>query len=191
MSIFFTSDLHYGHGNIIKYCNRPFSSVEEMEEALITNYNAVVRPADTVWFLGDVFFCQADRAKQIMRRLNGNKRLLLGNHDKMIRNQKPVQDMFEKIYSDLHQETIDGIPVSMCHYPLLSWNRAFHGAYMLHGHVHSSTPMDGQYRRYDVGVDANYYAPVSWNQIRATIEQVVPSDPSSVRSARNQGQSKV
>jgi calcineurin-like phosphoesterase family protein len=176
MNTFFTSDLHYGHTNIIKFCNRPYSSVEEMDEALIQNYNSVVQNDDKVWFLGDLFFCDSVRAREILFRLNGRKHLILGNHDKMIRNQKPVQDMFEKIYPDLHQEHIDGTLVVMCHYPLLSWNKAFHGSYMLHGHCHNSIPFDNQFRRLDVGVDAHNYFPISWEDIKRKMKKVEPAD---------------
>lgn len=184
MSDFFTSDLHIGHSKIIQYCNRPFSSVQEMDEAFITKWNAKVPPNGKVWMIGDIFFCDAKRATEIMFRLNGEKHLILGNHDKMIRNQKPVQNLFTRIYQDLHQETIDGIPVIMCHYPLLSWNRAFHGSFMLHGHVHSTEPTNGIHRRYDVGVDANDYAPVSWAEIKRTLEKIAIKDPSEVRENR-------
>jgi calcineurin-like phosphoesterase family protein len=147
-----------------------------MNEGLISNWNAVVQPSDVVWILGDVFFCESGQAKEIMYRLHGRKRLIYGNHDKMIRNQVPIQQLFERIYPELHQEYIDGVLVSMCHYPMLSWNKAFHGAYMLHGHVHNNVACDGVYRRYDVGVDANNYTPVSWQEIRRVLEAIKPTD---------------
>ena len=168
--------MHFGHENVIRYCNRPYSSAEEMDETLITNYNSVVGNNDKVWFLGDVFFCGAARAKEILSRLRGRKHLILGNHDKMIRNQKPIQDMFEKVYPDLHQEHIDGILTVMCHYPLLSWNKAFYGSFMLHGHSHNSIPFDNQFRRLDVGVDANNYFPISWEDIKKKMNSVKTSD---------------
>lgn len=170
MNTYFTSDLHFGHANIIKYCNRPYASAESMDENLITNWNMTVQHGDKIWILGDVFFCQADRAKQILSRLNGEKHLILGNHDKMIRNQKPVQDMFAKIYPDLHQETIDGVLVVMCHYPMLTWNRARRGSFMLHGHSHNTIAFDNQYRRLDVGVDAQGYSPIGWREIRRKLD---------------------
>ena len=74
--IYFWSDPHVGHRNIIEYCNRPFNSVEEMNEGLIANYNARVRPNDIVYVLGDLFFCDAKEARQILHRLNGMKRLM-------------------------------------------------------------------------------------------------------------------
>ena len=166
----------FGHSNIIKYCARPYTSVANMDEGLISNWNARVRDDDIVYLLGDIFFCQAKEAKQIMARLNGKKRLLLGNHDKMIRGDMALQRMFDKIYPDLHAETIDGTHVVMCHYPLLSWDRAFRGSFMLHGHCHNSIPFDPNYRRLDVGVDAQGYAPISWSEIKRKLEAVQPQD---------------
>jgi calcineurin-like phosphoesterase family protein len=176
MTIFFTSDLHYHHKNVIRFCNRPYSSVEEMNKALIDNHNKVVGHDDTTYFLGDLFFCQMGEAISIMSRLNGKKRLILGNHDKVIRNNKLLQNQFEIIYQDLYQETIDGIHVVMCHYPLLSWNKASHGAFMLYGHAHNNIPFDPLYRRLDIGVDAQNYAPISWEEIKRKLEKVTPKD---------------
>lgn len=177
MNIWFSSDLHFGHANIIKYCNRPYNSVEEMNESLIANWNFRVQPEDTIYILGDVFFCDIASAKQIMHRLNGKKRLVLGNHDKLIRNQTPLQQLFEKIYPDLWHETIEGTCVALCHYPLLTWHRAHHGSYMLHGHCHNTIPFDPTRRRLDVGVDAQGYAPIHWSEIKRRLEKVQPGDP--------------
>jgi calcineurin-like phosphoesterase family protein len=176
MKTYFTSDLHFGHANIIKYCNRPFESSAGMDEGLIANFNARVRPEDVTYFLGDMFFCDAKRAIEIMHRLNGMKRLVLGNHDKLIRNQVPLQNLFDKIYPDLYEQSIDGIHVVMCHYPLLTWNRAYRGAFMLHGHSHNTIPFDPKYRRLDVGVDAQGYAPIAWEEIKRKLEKIDPND---------------
>ena len=181
---FFTSDLHFGHERVIGYCDRPYTSARQMDEGLIYNWNYVVRPDDIVYVLGDVFFCSQGEAKIIMNRLNGHKRLIYGNHDKVIKNQKPLQDCFEVIHPDLYTEYIDGIMVHMCHYPLHSWNKAFHGAFMLHGHVHSKIATDKKIRRYDVGVDANGYAPVRWEAIKKTLEAIPAGEPDSVRANR-------
>ena len=79
MNIFFTSDLHFSHANIIKYCQRPFDSVAEMNDALIENWNARVQHDDIVYVLGDMFFCDVSAARGIMHRLHGMKRLVLGS----------------------------------------------------------------------------------------------------------------
>lgn len=176
MNIYFTSDLHFGHTNIIKYSNRPFTSVHEMDEGLIENWNKTVNSNDVIWLIGDIFFSNAERAKEILLRLKGKKRLILGNHDKVIRNNKSVQDLFDKIYPDLHQEYINGDLVVMCHYPLLTWNKAHHGSFMLHGHCHNTIPYDPKYRRLDVGVDAQNYAPISFDEIKSKLGSALKGD---------------
>src|SRR4051812_42588376 len=80
----FTSDTHYHHKNIIKYSNRPFANVQEMNEAIINNFNSVVKPGDLVYHLGDFGFCTIDQADQILSRLNGRKYFIWGNHDKIL-----------------------------------------------------------------------------------------------------------
>ena len=172
----FTSDLHFGHANVIKYCNRPYASAEEMDEALIANWNANVKSDNTVIILGDVFFCKEDRAISILRRLNGRKKLLLGNHDKVIRNSSKIQSFFDEIFPDLHEINIDGQKVVISHYPLLSWNNAMRGSYMLHGHSHGNVPFDEKFRRLDIGVDCWNYRPVSWREVRNKLDKVEPND---------------
>jgi calcineurin-like phosphoesterase family protein len=167
MTIWFTSDLHFGHSNIIRYCNRPYATSDEMDEALIANWNARVKPHESIYIIGDVFFYKKNPQKciDVMNSLNGNKRLVYGNHDWMIRNDPSIQACFKHILPDLTGETFQGIYTVMCHYPLLTWNKAHHGTYMLHGHCHNTIPFDDRYRRLDVGVDANNYAPISWEEI--------------------------
>jgi calcineurin-like phosphoesterase family protein len=84
--------------------------------------------------------------------------------------------MFEKIYPDLHAETIDGVHVVMCHYPLLTWHRAARGAFMLHGHSHSNIAFDPNFRRLDVGVDAQGYTPIRWQDIKKKLDACVMGD---------------
>lgn len=81
MSVYLISDTHFGHKNIISYCNRPFSSVEEMDKTLIKNWNSVVKKEDTVYHLGDFAFGNKEFTQKIVKQLNGYIRLVLGNHD--------------------------------------------------------------------------------------------------------------
>jgi calcineurin-like phosphoesterase family protein len=190
VSIFFTADPHYGHANIIEYCNRPFRDSAEMNAAMIAHWNAAVQPDDVVYILGDLFFCSEGQAQAILRSLQGVKRLLLGNHDKLIRKSAALQKMFDRIHPaqseageySIWNETIDGTYVSMCHFPLLTWHHAGRGAYMLHGHCHNTVPFDGVSRRLDVGVDAHGYAPIRWQDIRRKLE-AVPLRPEEPREA--------
>lgn len=164
--IYFTSDLHLGHQSVINFNHRPFANVEEMNEALITNYNSIVRGEDKVYILGDIAHrLLVEDCNAIIKRLHGKKVLVRGNHDKNY-----DESLFEKIV-DYEMVAFDGgIRVALMHYPILEWNRCHYGTYMFHGHIHS----DGAYneenraagiRRYDVGVDAHHYYPVSLPEI--------------------------
>jgi calcineurin-like phosphoesterase family protein len=149
MTTFFTSDLHLGHKNIIKYCARPWASVAEMDEALIENWNAVVEPGDEVWDLGDVAFCaKPARVFELLRRLNGRHHLILGNHDApWIRDSAD----FASFHDGLHEITVEGQPIVLCHYALREWRNDLRGAWHLFGHTHGLLRPFG--KSVDVGVD--------------------------------------
>ena len=134
--LWFTSDNHFSHKNIHRFCpkTRPDADFIAMDEAMIRRWNEQVAPEDTVWALGDFFFCNPDRALTIIRRLNGHKNLVYGNHDQTIRN-SVVRAYFESIheYKELRHE---GKQLILFHYPIYEWNKMHHGAYHLHGHIH-------------------------------------------------------
>lgn len=134
MTTFVISDQHYGHSRIIQYCNRPFASVEEMDEAMIANHNSVVTDNDTVIFGGDFTFYRKKnfyKALEIFNRLNGSKYLVIGNHDHSDTLCLPWIDKFER-YERKH----NGKHVVIDHYPIESWNERYHGSVHLYGHVH-------------------------------------------------------
>ncbi len=160
--IYFTSDLHLGHENVIKFENRPFSNVTEMNCAIIANYNALVRPEDTVYILGDLAYrIELNEANKLISKLNGRKYLITGNHDKNY-----DESLFEEItvYKEIKY---DGNNFILMHYPFMEWNKMYHGSYHLHGHIHSTGSdynLDNKnkgIRRYDVGVDANNFYPIA------------------------------
>lgn len=168
--IYFTSDLHLGHTGIITMQNRPFEDVEMMNKTLIRNYNAVVHKGDTVYILGDIcHHLKVDEANELIARLNGKKYLLKGNHDK---NYDPA--LFADI-RDFMTVSLDGHLIALMHYPMLSWPKSHHGSLHLHGHIHANAAYNEEnrtagIRRYDVGVDANQYLPVSIKQIEQFFE---------------------
>lgn len=179
--IFFTSDLHFGHQNIIKFCNRPWETTEEMDEALIKNWNSVVKEDDMVFDLGDFAFAPNWRWKELLNRLNGHHYLILGNHDITRWPGDKVMELFDGVYSQLHLK-IDGNQVYLNHYPFLCYAGTYRNpevaTIQLFGHVHSNSSSVGKdcYRlnnlfpyQYDVGVDNNNYTPVSWNVIQEKI----------------------
>ncbi len=168
--IWFTSDLHLGHRSVISMCGRPFETVEEMNEAIIQNFNACVKKNDIVYILGDIAHrTPVDDVNQMIARLNGKKFLCKGNHDK-----KYDATLFEGIY-DFLEISINGVNASLMHYPMLEWPKSRRGSLHLHGHVHSKGEYNLQQKnngilRYDVGVDANKFAPVSIEQVKQFFE---------------------
>lgn len=175
-NLFFTADLHFGHAKVIEYCNRPYANADEMDEALIANWNTWVNPDDRIIILGDVFFCRPDKAISILSRLNGSKELVYGNHDKRLRGEPKVKKMFSRIHPELYTEIIDGNMVVMCHFPLLTWERSNRGSFHLHGHCHGKVKFDPSFRRLDVGVDPNGYAPISWHAVKSKLETAEAGD---------------
>ena len=163
--VYFTSDMHLGHEAIIRMQKRPFENAEEMNRILIENYNSVVQKNDTVYFLGDI--CHrigVDSANELIASLKGKKYLIKGNHDK-----KYDESLFVEI-RDFMTISANGHHISLMHYPMLSWPRSHYGSIMLHGHIHADesynlTNRTDGIRRYDVGVEANNYMPVSIRQI--------------------------
>ena len=155
----FVADEHYNHERIIEYCNRPFASVEEMNETLIANHNRVVTPQDTTVHIGDYgFFRTFGEADNVTRRLHGQHIFVKGSHDRWMSSR--CQFMWRK--------TIDGQFVVCCHYAMRTWERAHHGAWQLYGHSHGTLPPIG--KQMDVGVDCNNFTPVAFDQIRVIME---------------------
>lgn len=136
MTNLYTSDLHFGHRNIVDYDGRPFRNVEEMDAELIARWNAKVRPGDQVYIVGDVGLAKTDHIVECVRQLRGNLHLIEGNHDKAALK----KEAFVRLFLSLHQikSVVDGdLRIVMCHYPLRSWNNKTHGAVHFYGHVHN------------------------------------------------------
>lgn len=163
-NIFFTSDTHFFHENSIKYDNRPFSSVNEMNESLIKNWNEVVKPQDTIYHLGDFGLASSDNLLQVVKRLNGNKIFIMGNHDKQMHS-KQIKESFES-YNQYLEIYIDKIPIVLFHFPINSWNKKHYGSFHIHGHVHSAQAYDKPVRALNAGVDCNKYTPISFEEVR-------------------------
>lgn len=176
--IWFVSDSHHFHTNIIKYCNRPFESVEAMNDALVANWNSVVKPDDHVYHLGDFCFGNVEKWNWCLEpgRLNGHIHLILGNHDPdRVFRPGTLIERFDSI--DCQKILIiEGWTVILNHFPFASFsNNLDHKVIQLFGHIHSgpdgigTVMMNGntlQWNQYDVGVDNNAYLPVSWSQIK-------------------------
>lgn len=162
--IYLTSDTHFFHDNIRKYCDRKFQSVYEMNDVLISNWNSVVKSDDEVYHLGDVAFGNPVEVQKILNKLNGKIYLVRGNHEKTILGSKCinrfewVKDMYQFEYKSIVDEKTYFFV--LCHFPFLTWNRSHKGSICGFGHQHNKIN-NPTVRRYDVGVDANDYTPIS------------------------------
>ncbi|PHM69628.1 metallophosphoesterase [Xenorhabdus sp. KJ12.1] len=171
--IYFTSDTHFCHSSIINLCGRPFESAHHMNNALIHNWNACVTDRDEIYILGDFLYrgTGAD-ANKILRRLNGKKYLIRGNHDKFLNDPDFDISMFEWV-RDYYEMDYQKQKIVMFHYPILEWQGYFRNAIHLYGHVHNAGKDPDQYKRLsilgpraiNVGVDVNNFFPISINQV--------------------------
>lgn len=193
--IWFTSDCHFGHRNILNFCERPFENTKEMEKAIIENWNRVVKPNEKVFCLGDFsWFHSRHEIKKIVNRLNGEIYMILGNHDK-----KEAFELCdaEKLYicSDitylyLRPETNDSdnrfetncYTVVLSHFPQLCYSQSEKSnTYNFFGHIHSrkDQPMIEfgepikllKQRQYDIGMDRHDYTPINFFDVLKEIEE--------------------
>lgn len=162
---FFISDTHFDHVNIIKYCNRPFDTIELMNDALIRNWNAVVKPEDEVWHLGDVCI-NYKKAFNFISRLNGKKILVLGNHDG--NRKQMLSHGFDETYQD-YTMRIGIHKVFLMHRPkpLKGYDA---GKWVVHGHTHNHSPkVDLENKMINMSVEWWDYSPVAESEIAKII----------------------
>lgn len=167
--IYFTSDLHFDHENIIHLTKRPFRDAAQMNATLIKQWNATIKPSDEVYILGDVTMKNAEVANTYLKQLRGRKYLITGNHDRFIKNQDFDESLFVWI-KDYYELKYQGTLFVLFHYPIMDWNGMYRNSIHLHGHIHSHAYdnfllQEQGIRRYDVGVDANEFRPISIEEI--------------------------
>ncbi len=183
-NIFFTSDLHCNHDNVIAFCKRPFKNAEEMNETLIENWNNTVNEDSTIFCLGDFAWGDVKMWRPIVERLKGHIILIKGNHDlKNLKSQAQFDELFE--FSTLEMKIeIEKRKIILNHYPLLCYAGVYRKpenmVYNLHGHIHTMKNSIGRdFERYtelayptqyDVGVDMNDYRPISWREVDERIK---------------------
>lgn len=164
MAYFFTSDTHFSHQNILKYTNRGkyFQNIDEMNKALIKNWNQKVSPNDDVFHLGDFcFFNSVYPVRDFIDQLNGNITLINGNHDSI-----KVRSSFKRS-CDYLELKIESENIILMHFPIESWNRMRHNSFHFHGHCHGTLKTSPHLLRYDVGVDVDdKYAPYSFKELK-------------------------
>jgi Predicted phosphoesterase or phosphohydrolase len=168
MNTFFIADTHFHHvnknGGIIRYCNRPFASIEEMDETIIQNWNAKIKPGDRVYHCGD--FCWGNREEilKMTRRLRGHIILMEGNHDN-------IGDPKNYGFSSKHkllEIKLNGKYITLCHYAMRVFNKSHFDAWALYGHSHGTLPPEG--KTWDVGVDYNNFEPLEFEELKRIME---------------------
>jgi len=157
MKTWVTSDLHFGHKNIMTFCRQSRArfnlDLAYMNEAMVKEWNDLIAPEDTVYILGDVAFLPAPKATEYMMRLNGNKILVEGNHDRKLLQDEGFRNCFVEVHKYL-DINYNGTKVVMFHYPIAEWDQMHRGAVHLHGHLHGGVSGMEQYRCRDMGMDA-------------------------------------
>jgi len=164
MNTFFTSDTHFSHKNIIRYCSRPFASVEEMDATMIQRWNEKVKPGDRVFHLGDFCFGQREQVLAMTRKLNGHIVLIVGNHDSI--GQPSNYGFAEK--HQLLTAKINGTYITMCHYAMRIWERSHYDSWHIFGHSHGTLEAIG--KSWDVGVDNNGFAPLEFEELKKIMD---------------------
>ena len=165
--VFFTADLHFGHENIIRHCNRPFSSADEMDAALIRNWNATVGPRDEVYILGDLTMQPASKAHEYLEALKGRKFFIRGNHDRFLDGFEPYKHDLAWV-KDYHVLKYAGRKIVLFHYPIAEWDGFFRDSIHLYGHIHNSAASTARLPgglAFNVGVDCWGFRPISADQI--------------------------
>lgn len=188
-NVFFTSDFHLFHHNVLKFDNRPFDDIHQMHLIIENNWNEIVTPNDTVIYLGDLSFARKDdklAVDSLINRLNGNIHYVMGNHDKLEeikKNRKfiTVQDYLEVRIKFKKNNVVTESLFCCMHYPIYSWNKKHHGHYMCHGHCHGNLHHgeDASFyigrRVMDVGCMLHDYKPVSYIDVMSKLD-LIPLD---------------
>lgn len=173
-NIWFTGDFHIGHANIIKYTNRPFKNVEEMNSTILENFYNAVKKDDIIFYLGDIAFgeelCRTTLGKMTEK---VEIHFIIGNHDR-----KYLKTIETALYSgsinDLLDIEIDGQPITLCHYAMRVWHKSHFDSWMLYGHSHGSLPPVG--KQWDVGVDYNGFKPLSYEDLKRIMRTAPHND---------------
>lgn len=166
---FYIADTHFGHDNIRRLSNRPFNSVEEMDNAIIENWNRKVTNDDDVYILGD-FSYKSEDPIEYLKKLNGRKHLIAGNHDTKLLKNPNCKKYFVEIV-DMKMVDDNGNQIVLCHYPLVEWNGYYRNVLHFYGHVHNTyhnetTRYDRDMKKaYNVGVDVIGFAPCTFSEI--------------------------
>ncbi len=167
--IYYTADLHFGHANVIRFDNRPFDNVDEMDRYIIDMWNARVNDDDHVYIVGDICLNNSKPVDKYLAQLKGHKHLIVGNHDgKLLKNETAVG--YLDSVDDILQIDDNGRRVCMCHYPMAEWPGYYRGAWHVYGHIHNNKNdafyiMKAMERALNAACCINNYIPVTLDEL--------------------------
>ncbi len=167
--VLYTSDLHFGHTNVIGFDHRPFSDRDEMDKVMIELWNNRVQKDDTVYIVGDLCYRSGYAPEWYLRQLKGHKVLILGNHDLPILNNKKALHYLDGVEKMMHIQDGDK-QICLCHFPIAEWNGFFHETWHIYGHIHNRRNESYEYMKtkehaLNAGCMINNYAPASFNEL--------------------------
>lgn len=172
--LFFTSDEHFDHFNILRFCDRPFTSIEEMNETIISNFNSVVPKKSTTIHGGDFYLGPLKRdeiTRNFINRLNGTHIFMMGNHDRWLKGDIKIPYIIDVRLKDVN--------IVISHYAMRTWNRSHFNSWHLYGHSHGTLEPIG--KSWDMGVDFNNFFPLSFEDVRGIMESR-PDNPNLVKT---------
>ena len=180
-NLFFMADPHFGHANVIKYANRPFNHVDEMNRMIIANINSKVSINDHLFINGDFAFYRDDKSVETILNqiICKNLYLILGNHDFIFYNNRNLKSLFRKVDNYLEIKVKDDDAnkgyqkIILFHFPVLEWNAGHFGSWMLYGHTHGNLAYPKELNNkkiIDIGLDCNKYMPFSYKDIKSIMK---------------------
>ncbi len=166
---YYIADTHFGHTNCLKFDNRPFETIEEMDRVMIDAWNRTVGQEDEVYILGDFCFKSSNSSKKYLSSLTGKKHLITGNHDGVTLKNEEARSCFESI-SQIKVIYDEGEKIILCHYPIAEWESMKSGSWHIYGHIHGNTDetfhfMKTRERALNAGCMINNYCPVTFRQL--------------------------
>lgn len=173
MNTWLISDTHFGQSTLMHHYPKgrnTFNTCDELDEHMIENWNSVIAPKDTVYHVGDFGSKHLDYSIKCLRRLNGQKVLIPGNHDqKLLKNPDFLSQWSRVAHYSYMEGSIEGQQIIFCHFPIWEWKAIHYGSYHIHGHTHGK-PTGVPGRILDVGVDGHDLKPWHWDEVKAYME---------------------
>lgn len=167
---YYIADTHFGHANIIRFCNRPFDDVRDMDRTMAEYWNLRVTDDDDVYIVGDFIYKSAEPAEEIIGRLRGRKHLVIGNHDAKWMKGVDLGKHFVEVDHALFTVDDQRRRIWMCHYPCMTWPK---GSYHVYGHIHNDRPasfwplLSTYENALNAGVDVNAFMPATLDELIA------------------------